>query len=317
MQPPHHPAGTGQLAHPNVAALGATSEPVQEWPYANYTQGSVSPVGANAWGYATTSGEPSQLGGPSQPRNLRSDSMSTQSTAYSSVFSGGAKSQTWSDQTSVLPFDAPHAVPYTHQPHLPATTGTAHRPDEILWCEQIVQRPCGVTFPLDDLDGWIEHNLTHLPGRGTSDADFPSTMWCWFCNDIVFEPRNPGEGYACFVTRMEHIRQHIFDDPHLTSERMRPDFPMVKHLYAHRMLSEACYRAAMAYTEIPLPGEQQSLYSSASTSARPLGQHRPIWPASHRPAGVKHDLAKEKRDEKRRAKKKAPASAGGGAKKGK
>ncbi|KAK3904335.1 hypothetical protein C8A05DRAFT_31873 [Staphylotrichum tortipilum] len=61
-------------------------------------------------------------------------------------------------------------------PHdLPAATG-GHRPNETLWCEHIEYLSCGATFPLNDLKGWIEHNLTHLPSGGSSPTDFPPEM---------------------------------------------------------------------------------------------------------------------------------------------
>ncbi len=37
MPPSQHPAGTGHLANPAAAAHGATSEPVEQWSYADLT----------------------------------------------------------------------------------------------------------------------------------------------------------------------------------------------------------------------------------------------------------------------------------------
>ncbi|KAK3898011.1 hypothetical protein C8A05DRAFT_19332 [Staphylotrichum tortipilum] len=103
-------------------------------------------------------------------------------------------------------------------------TPQPHRPDKTLWCEFVELLDCHATFVLDNQDGWIQHHADHLQDT------FPSEFCCWFCDGLTFEAPNPTDGHAAFMSRMEHIRQHIFDDPHLTIAQMRPDLNMVERL---------------------------------------------------------------------------------------
>ncbi len=221
--------------------------------------------------------------------------VSTVSTAYSSGFSDGAESHTWSDQTSIPAHDPHQQVPFMNQLHLPTHVAGAPRPHETLWCEHSGTLGCPFTCRLDDRESWIQHHVEEHLG-GYDAATFPAQMKCWFCN-ILFEVRSPGGGYDCFRTRMEHIWQDIFDDARLTADRMLPDFHMVEHMYQMALLPEQSYRAAMSYSEIELPGEAEQLYASASAPTT-----WPHWPASssRKKNEVVHDLDKERREEKKR-----------------
>ncbi|KAK4242082.1 hypothetical protein C8A03DRAFT_11636 [Achaetomium macrosporum] len=161
------------------------------------------------------------------------------------------------------------------------------RAHQILWCEFSGLMGCQTIFGLDDEAGWIEHHAAHL-----NDL-FPQRLMCWFCDDVKFVAEKPADGLANFVQRMQHIRGHIWDDHSLTSERTRPDFHIIKHLYDNGLLSEERYNWAMAYDESPyqLPGS----HSHPSPAQRPKK-------TTIIERGQPHDLQKEKREQRRKRK---------------
>ncbi|AEO61927.1 hypothetical protein MYCTH_96554 [Thermothelomyces thermophilus ATCC 42464] len=162
-------------------------------------------------------------------------------------------------------------------------------PGQTLWCEFGELLGCAATFRLDDEAGWIEHHVDHLKNK------FPKQLVCWFCDHVPFVAGRPNEAFANFVERMQHIREHILGDHRLTSESMRPDFHLVRHLYQNGLLGESRYRQAMSYSELPpafrLPGDHSSSPPSSPPSSRqPLGQRARVQ---------FHDLDKEERRRRR------------------
>lgn len=159
-----------------------------------------------------------------------------------------------------------------------------------LWCELCVTGNCPATFPIDQTREWIQHHCDHLADR------YPARLVCWFCDHVPFKAtgRSPGERYANFLDRMEHIREHIADD-HRTVDDMRPDFSMINHLADHRIIEDSMRRVALGYSELPealrLPG------SSAGGDIQPYP-----YPAQRRPPGppLAYDLDRERRHQRPR-----------------
>ncbi|KAL2131254.1 hypothetical protein VTI74DRAFT_2381 [Chaetomium olivicolor] len=183
--------------------------------------------------------------------------------------------------TPPLPFIEPFGVP-GHTPMLPG---------QILWCEFSQLLHCPATFRLDDIAGWIQHHIDHLGGR------FPREFMCWFCDYYPFVATQPGERPMNFERRMQHVRNHIFDDYRLTYEDTRPDFFLIAHLHANGLLDDDTYSHAMSYNEAPAVYQCPGTHSNSSpSSSRPLG-HRS---AASRECGQYYDLEKERRAERRR-----------------
>jgi hypothetical protein len=170
------------------------------------------------------------------------------------------------------------------------TVPAARQDRQILWCEFCELKGCNATFLLDDEAAWIQHHAQHLQDR------FPRRLMCWFCDHVPFVAAHPSHRSHNFVLRMQHIREHIFSDDRLTSEDMRPDFHIVKHLYEHGLLDDAMFKHAMAYDETP---EVYRLSDDGPTS-RAMGQF--------------HDLEKERRELKKRRKQEAKQAARSGGK---
>jgi hypothetical protein len=164
----------------------------------------------------------------------RDDGRSSVWTAPSSAPSVGVPQMTWIQQ-----FGNP--VPPPPRPH------------QILWCEFSGLMGCQAIFGLDDEDGWIEHHAWHL------NNPFPQRLMCWFCDDFKFVAENPADRHDNFVQRMQHVRGHILEEDRLTSEDIRPDFHMVQHLYACRLISKEKYDWAMSRVALaPLIGSTTS-----------------------------------------------------------
>jgi hypothetical protein len=159
----------------------------------------------------------------------------------------------------------PQAASWTNLGFVPNDNSTT---DFTLWCEFSSLLGCDVTFRGDDEARWIRHHLQHL------GEEVPRRMVCWFCDDhppfkwsANTKHGDPfSESKAVFEERMQHIRQHIFDDWQ-TIEAQRPDFHMVQHLYKHGRLDRNVYDAAMSYSELPaayrLPEDMEDYRSGA------------------------------------------------------
>ncbi|KAL2257221.1 hypothetical protein VTK26DRAFT_468 [Humicola hyalothermophila] len=172
----------------------------------------------------------------------------------------------------------------------PTATGPLHGGGDHLWCEFSELQNCRAIFRLDEEEAWIDHHAQHLRDN------FPPQLVCWFCDHVPFvataarapsyysSPRDhlaaaaAAAAAANFELRMRHVRQHIFDDPRLTSEDCRPDFFMIEHLFQNGLLAEEDYMHAKAYNELPenfrLPGDSsRAQWPSSSSSRGPLGLH--------------------------------------------
>ncbi|KAK3304579.1 uncharacterized protein B0T15DRAFT_247447 [Chaetomium strumarium] len=213
------------------------------------------------------------------------------SAARSSVFSQD------DSRSLVGPSSAPSSAPSVGVPQMTwmqqfgnpvAPPPVAH---QILWCEFSGLMGCQATFGLDEENRWIEHHAAHLNGL------FPQRLICWFCDDFKFVAENPTDGHANFVQRMQHVRDHIWEDHRLTSGNNRPDFDMVQHLYACGLLSEERYDWAMSFDESPYP-----LPGSHSHPSLAQGPKKTI--IIEREKGRAHDLAKEKRELRRKKERK-------------
>lgn len=172
--------------------------------------------------------------------------------------------------------DIPSATPRT----LPANP-------YFLWCELCALGDCNEIFNLNQTYEWIQHHAEHLRN------DFPDELMCWFCNHVKFKAANRADRYATFVDRMEHIRQHVFDE-YRTVDDMRPDFRMIVHLHDRRLISDNMFDRAMSYTELP---DAYRLPGSAQGQQQP-GHHgherRPAGP------GLAHNLDRERRHQRQR-----------------
>ncbi|KAI0107829.1 hypothetical protein GGR51DRAFT_559163 [Nemania sp. FL0031] len=113
-------------------------------------------------------------------------------------------------------------------------------------CEFVGYTNCDLVFPVNDVEGWIEHIVSdHLHGR------LPSICRCWYCDDIIFDSQRAGGPLINFQQRMWHIRSHILDG--LTVHDIRPDYYLAEHLRHYRLIPEHVYHSVRRYTEVSLP----------------------------------------------------------------
>jgi hypothetical protein len=219
-----------------------------------------------------------------------------------SIFSTRTYSTAHSTVPSLYnPNNPNHHHHHHHHPHEQFTPPP--RADQILWCEFSPFTACTATFSLADEAGWITHHVQHHL-RDT----FPAQLMCWFCDDHKpFVVTHAGDsGYANFVERMLHVREHILGDHRLGAGEMRRDFHLVKHARVWGGLSEAGYRRAMAYDETPeafrLPGTTTT--GGGMRGAREEGgRARARWVEEgerERERALYYELEKEKRREERR-----------------
>lgn len=189
-------------------------------------------------------------------------------------------------------------MPFAQQVQLP--NPIPPHPGQVLWCEFSDLMGCEVIFALDDVPRWIEHHILHLHDT------FPRQLMCWFCDrgHAPFVAQHPNHGYANFVDRMQHIRDHIFSDHRLTSDDMRPDFHLITHLYDIGVIDADTFYHAMSFSELPdrfrLPNSHSHSHSHSHSSSRQHGHPS----AAPREKGQYHDLEKERRVERRRQKEK-------------
>ncbi|KAI4859530.1 hypothetical protein F4820DRAFT_158937 [Hypoxylon rubiginosum] len=116
----------------------------------------------------------------------------------------------------------------------------------VLPCEFVGIDNCDVAFNFDRTEEWIEHIITrHLHDR------LPSKAVCWYCDDYHFDAKTTAQGdrRMNFQYRMEHIRGHIADGK--TANDIRPDFHMLEHLHAHRLISDRRYNDVRQWCELP------------------------------------------------------------------
>ncbi|KAI6092686.1 hypothetical protein F4821DRAFT_108843 [Hypoxylon rubiginosum] len=203
-------------------------------------------------------------------------SNTTENTQYGSVFS--ATPSGYSDHTVATQYTVAEEDNYNNFVYNPPA-GTV-----ILPCEFVGLGSCDQAFEFDRTEEWIEHIITaHLHDR------LPSKAICWFCDDFVFDARVTAQGdrRMNFQFRMEHIRGHIADGK--TANDIRPDFHMLEHLRAHRLISDRMYNEVRKWCEVPcgnngtahiqppnfIPPERQAQsYHDSKVVDRPERRHR-------------------------------------------
>ncbi|EAA26690.2 hypothetical protein GE21DRAFT_3492 [Neurospora crassa] len=180
-----------------------------------------------------------------------------------------------------------------------------------LWCEFCGILNCDEEFHISEGNLWINHHLHHLSHQ------LPSRLVCWFCNDYEFtvdERADKAERQQNFLRRMWHIHDHIFDDPRLTLESMRPDFWMAAHLYRLGKIGDEVYEDIRNYTELPpqlrIPGTPGSVsyeryHQHGQSQGRQSGPLGPLTPPDNdgwyrSPQELRRQERRRQRPERRR-----------------
>ncbi|KAK3493294.1 hypothetical protein B0T13DRAFT_47777 [Neurospora crassa] len=181
-----------------------------------------------------------------------------------------------------------------------------------LWCEFCGILNCDEEFHISEGNLWINHHLHHLSHH------LPSKLICWFCNDFEFtvdERADKAERQQNFLRRMWHIRDHIFDDPRLTLESMRPDFWMAAHLHRLGKIGDEVYEDIRNYTELPpqlrIPGTPGSVsyeryHQHGQSQGRQSGPLGPLTPPDNddgwyrSPQELRRQERRRQRPERRR-----------------
>jgi hypothetical protein len=89
---------------------------------------------------------------------------------------------------------------------------------------------CVQVFPLDELDTWYSHSLSHFEGNPP-----PKYSICIFC-DREFSSSDPLKSWRA---REHHIAGHY---SRRDARGERPDFRLIKHMYANGLLEEIAYQ---------------------------------------------------------------------------
>jgi hypothetical protein len=118
---------------------------------------------------------------------------------------------------------------------------TSHRhglPSQLyqLPCEFHNLTDCKRTFHSDETQSWVDHVEEHLRSK------FPTKLRCWFCSDHFFDARDTsgGDVRSNFVSRMQHIRDHLVYDGSQPEEMQKDGF-IVKHLLDHGLIDRRTY----------------------------------------------------------------------------
>jgi hypothetical protein len=172
------------------------------------------------------------------PRSSKSDSSGSRS-SYSSCFDSVSSAGT--STSSAPPVNNPVpgaflAVNTTHNLPLRRIVSTRDLPCECTFAG------CYVRFHIEDVEDWIRHSISHFGAFGP-----PKFGICTFCDTAKFD--NMIDPHANWTDRMMHIRDHFVDGPR--EGHPRPDFHLIKYLYAHRLMSKDDFEQGMGYTERP------------------------------------------------------------------
>lgn len=180
---------------------------------------------------------------------------------YSTVSSAGtrAKSDTWSRGCVTVTTDASSVVP----PHpeavqlalpgqevdvlLGAGYDTQDDPDPVdlgyeLPCEFGFIN-CRDIFHPSQWEHWIHHTLSHF-----SNVSAPPGTICIYC-DIRFNANEQVDAAETWRQRQEHIQQHLVDGA--SPDSARPDFALLKHMHANKLMTLADYKYLTKYNERP------------------------------------------------------------------
>lgn len=187
-----------------------------------------------------------------EPRVQTPSTSGSRSTDHSSIFDTMPNSG--SDRSIV--FTAPSTRNRIPQDLADFMARNMSRPNvDRLPCEFAKYSRCRRTFPLTDLDQWMDHIIVdHL------DHKLPNKCVCWFCDDISFDAEaQKTDRLNNFFLRLEHIRDHFRDD-HYTVDEIRPDFAFISHLHHHQLISDRMFHRTESWGESPAP-TNPDLYS--------------------------------------------------------
>ena len=111
-----------------------------------------------------------------------------------------------------------------------------------LQCE-FVFAGCTARFNPRFVDSWIDHTLTHF----AHNSSIPPITMCIFC-DTVFDCSkrrlDPAENWQ---ERMEHIHKHLQGG--ISPKSAKPDYFVLKHMFATESIGTAQYKYWTTYTE--------------------------------------------------------------------
>ena len=140
---------------------------------------------------------------------------------------------------------------------------------------------CFLEFAFDQVELWIQHVADgHLGHR------FPRESRCWFCDmKFVAETNRRDKKSGVFRERMYHIAEHLYKG--VTAASIRPDFPLLDHLWEYRIIDDAAFQRGKGQSErIPMP---RDMTFGPVPTAPPRGE---IYPEErrgrHRPKGTTH-----------------------------
>jgi len=103
-------------------------------------------------------------------------------------------------------------------------------------CEFHNLTDCKRIFPGDETQSWVDHVEEHLRSK------FPTKLRCWFCSDHFFDARDTsgGDVRSNFISRMQHIRDHVVYDGSGPEQMYRDGF-IVQHLLEHNIIDRRTY----------------------------------------------------------------------------
>ncbi|UNI16151.1 hypothetical protein JDV02_002617 [Purpureocillium takamizusanense] len=123
---------------------------------------------------------------------------------------------------------------------------------------------CFIEYAFDQVEQWIQHIADdHLGHR------FPRESRCWFCDaKFVAATNHRTEKSYVFRERMLHIAEHL--EKGVTAASIRPDFPLLDHLWEYRIIDRATFQWAKGQSEpIPMP---RDMTFSPPEAAPPRGE---------------------------------------------
>jgi len=110
---------------------------------------------------------------------------------------------------------------------------------------------CYLRFHSEAYEEWIDHSISHFGGHGP-----PEMSICTFCSKSFgcHEAVGIEARIQVWRQRMQHINRHFYENKRWDGLRVNyphPDFHLIEHLNAKRLLSHEDYQSITGYTERP------------------------------------------------------------------
>ena len=111
--------------------------------------------------------------------------------------------------------------------------------------------PCLKNFPIDSVENWIRHSLTHFVTNETVPKSVkpPTSNSCPFCEEVF----NHSDGCLSWKRRMEHVAGYHRLEYSLN--RGQPDYALYEYMWQRYMIDTRTYQEIVGAKDVPKEGD--------------------------------------------------------------